>query len=101
MAVEIDDLQKIRARDATINALKEEIAGLNKHRKQQDAEIDRLKELLEESFKLQVHYAELLNMHDGGERIVFDSIEQFEERLKMLAENYRKAAQPQKGESDE
>ena len=60
----------------------------------------RLKELLDESFKLQVHYAELLNMHDGGERIVFENIEQFEERLKTVKANYHKAAQPQKGQDD-
>jgi hypothetical protein len=26
---------------------------------------------LQESVKLQAHYAELLNMHDGGKRIIF------------------------------
>lgn len=59
---------------------------------EKDRDIERLKELLDESFKLQTHSAKLLNMHDGGERIVFDSIEQFEERLKFVKENYRKAA---------
>jgi hypothetical protein len=41
--MDVKSLRKIQARDATINALKEEFAGLNKHRRQQAAEIERLK----------------------------------------------------------
>jgi len=37
---------------------------------------------LEESLKLQSHYAELLNMHDGGERIGFSSADAWIERLR-------------------
>lgn len=37
---------------------------------------------LEESLKLQSHYAELLNMHDGGQRVSFHSVEAWLERLK-------------------
>lgn len=39
---------------------------------------------LEESVKLQVHYAELLNQYDGGERLIFANAEAFMERLREL-----------------
>lgn len=42
---------------------------------------DRLRVALEESLKLQSHYAELLNMHDGGERRRFASVEEYLQRL--------------------
>jgi hypothetical protein len=44
-------------------------------------ERDRVFRALEESVRLQSHYAKLLNMHDGGERIVFDSSESWLRRL--------------------
>ena len=82
-----------------VTSLKERIERLKVFaisvEKAKDKEIKRLKQLLDESFRLQVHYAELLNMHDGGERIVFENVEQFEERLKALA------AQPQKGQDND
>jgi hypothetical protein len=34
-----------------------------------------------ESIKLQAHYAELLNMHDGGHRTIFRSPAEFVDRL--------------------
>lgn len=37
---------------------------------------------LEESLKLQSHYASLLNMYDGGKRIEFKSVDEFMNRLK-------------------
>ena len=37
---------------------------------------------LEESLKLQSHYAELLNMWDGGKRMKFPTIYEWIERLK-------------------
>ncbi len=43
----------------------------------------RLREALEESVKLQGHYAELLNMYDGGSRIVFLSATDWMARLAM------------------
>jgi hypothetical protein len=46
-------------------------------------ECDDLKICLEESLKLQSHYAELLNMFDGGERKTFNK-ETWIERLKEL-----------------
>jgi hypothetical protein len=45
------------------------------------AERDRLRIALEESVKLQSHYAELLNMHDGGQRIGFASADHWLARL--------------------
>jgi hypothetical protein len=40
---------------------------------------------LEESVKLQSHYAMLLNSYDGGERMQFDSSEAWLARLAALA----------------
>jgi hypothetical protein len=39
---------------------------------------------LEESVKLQSHYADLLNMHDGGERMIFKSAAEWIERLREI-----------------
>lgn len=41
---------------------------------------------LAESVKLQAHYAELLNMHDGGARLIFPTVESWLERLSRLTE---------------
>ncbi len=41
-----------------------------------------LKVALEESLRLQNHYAQLLNMHDGGKRITFENVEKWLERLR-------------------
>lgn len=43
--------------------------------------IETLELALDESIKLQSHYAELLNMHDGGQRIVFADSDAWIERL--------------------
>jgi len=43
-----------------------------------------LEKCLEESVKLQSHYAELLNMYDGGERKTFDK-NTWIDRLKELS----------------
>ena len=43
--------------------------------------IERLKHALRESVKLQGHYAELLNAHDGGERIPFRNPSEWLRRL--------------------
>ena len=44
---------------------------------------DELYRALEESLKLQAHYAELLNMHDGGQRIIFKSVNDWIARLRQ------------------
>ena len=46
---------------------------------------------LAESVKLQAHYAELLNMHDGGQRMVFPTVEAWLERLTPI--EHRRAEQ--------
>ena len=46
-----------------------------------EAEIDRLRQALKESVKLQSHYADLLNMHDGGQRIRFADADAWIRRL--------------------
>jgi hypothetical protein len=45
---------------------------------------DELYHALEESIKLQSHYAELLNMHDGGQRKQFKDAKEWLQRLRAL-----------------
>jgi hypothetical protein len=45
---------------------------------------DELRQALEELVQLQAHYAELLNMHDGGQRHAFRSVDEYLERLREL-----------------
>jgi len=47
-------------------------------------ENQRLREALEKSVSLQSHYASLLNMHDGGERIGFKNAEAWIARLEEV-----------------
>ena len=46
-----------------------------------DFQIHCLRIALAESVKLQSHYAGLLNMHDGGRRLQFDSADGWIQRL--------------------
>lgn len=46
---------------------------------------------LEESVKLQSHYAALLNMHDGGERLQFTTAEEWIEWLIEIGQLKRPA----------
>ena len=46
--------------------------------------IDQLEEALKESVKLQSHYAKLLNMYDGGERLQFNNADEWVDRLRSL-----------------
>jgi len=46
--------------------------------------IESMEEALKESLKLQSHYAELLNMHDGGERMQFKTVDEWMDRLRSL-----------------
>jgi hypothetical protein len=41
-------------------------------------------EALEESVKLQSHYASILNMHDGGERLQFETARDWLDRLRAV-----------------
>jgi len=45
---------------------------------------EELEVALDESLKLQSHYAKLLNMHDGGKRIGFKTTEEWINRLKEI-----------------
>ena len=47
-------------------------------------EYDELYKALEESVKLQSHYANLLNFHDGGSRMEFVSVLDWIVRLRFL-----------------
>jgi hypothetical protein len=49
-------------------------------------EVGELRQALAESLKLQSHYADLLNMHDGGERMQFQTVAAWLERLRSLQE---------------
>ena len=51
--------------------------------------IDQLEEALKESVKLQSHYAQLLNMHDGGERLQFNNADEWVDRLRSLKDKER------------
>jgi len=44
--------------------------------------MNELRVALKESLKLQSHYARLLNQYDGGERMPFDTIEDWIQRLR-------------------
>ena len=48
--------------------------------------IDQLEAALKESVKLQSHYAGLLNMHDGGERLQFNNADEWVDRIRSLKE---------------
>lgn len=43
--------------------------------------VKELERALKASLSLQVHYAKLLNMHDGGERMIFKDVNAWKERL--------------------
>jgi len=45
---------------------------------------EELRIALSESLKLQKHYAKLLNQYDGGERMIFGSISEWIDRLRVI-----------------
>jgi hypothetical protein len=47
-------------------------------------ELDEVYEALQESVKLQSHYASLLNAYDAGARLTFDNALEWIERLRYL-----------------
>lgn len=49
-----------------------------------DAQIIKLQKALDESVKLQSHYAGLLNQYDGGQRLQFRNGREWIERLESL-----------------
>jgi hypothetical protein len=54
---------------------------LMEHERSQPAYED-LRIALDESLKLQAHYAKLLNIHDGGKRVVFEKADAWVSRLR-------------------
>jgi len=48
--------------------------------------LQRMKYLLNQSLKLQSHYAELLNINDGGTRLQFPTIESWKLRVMLTKE---------------
>ena len=48
------------------------------------ARVAKLEAALQQSVELQSHYAELLNMHDGGQRLAFANVEAWLDRLATL-----------------
>ena len=59
--------------------------------------LERLRDGLKESLKLQSHYARLLNQYDGGERKGFGTIKEWLDRIDEVKENVKKS--PFTGES--
>ena len=60
----------------------EQLARIETERDEWHARAENLRVALEESLKLQSHYASLLNMHDGGRRIGFSSVAAWIARLR-------------------
>ena len=48
------------------------------------ARVAKLEAALKQSVELQSHYAELLNMYDGGQRLTFANVEAWLDRLAAL-----------------
>ena len=44
---------------------------------------------LVESLRLQAHYAELLNMHDGGERMIFKDVKEWLLRIRKMTGSWQ------------
>ena len=53
------------------------------------ARVAKLEAALQQSVELQSHYAELLNMHDGGQRLPFANVEAWLDRLAALKDRPR------------
>lgn len=54
-----------------------------------------LEDALRKSLELQSHYATLLNMHDGGTRMTFASVDQWCERLREVERMNKRKKKPQ------
>lgn len=67
----------------------------------QIAETRDLRTALEESVKLQSHYAHLLNMHDGGQRVGFTNADDWIARLRVTGTLPPHAPHEQRRTNDE
>ena len=79
---------------AEIKRLQNQRSELFSAANEMQQEIASLKAALEESVKLQAHYAELLNMHDGGKRIVFQSTDDWLARMERIKDAMEKEVKP-------
>jgi hypothetical protein len=66
-----------------------------------EAEVRRLRHALERSVFYQAHYAKLLNMWDGGHRIVFENAQQWLDRLAEQERAVHTASPPATSEKPE
>lgn len=64
--------------------LKAEVERLRNHVHGDHLLLLAIRDALDESVKLQSHYAKLLNEYDGGKRMVFTSVDEWIERLKEV-----------------
>ena len=74
--------------DARLAQMEKAIAKLNEGCKTVARRNVVLLKALEESVKLQSHYAKLLNQYDGGERMTFESAQAWIDRLAHLATHH-------------
>ena len=83
-----DEFLKLGKRDFENQTVLDEIHNslqdrqlLLTEREELRTEAHRVMAALRESLKLQCHYAKLLNMHDGGERMTFQTPAQWMDRI--------------------
>ena len=76
------EIECARKPGATPTEIADSLARLRDHLTSYVGVRDVLRRALEESVTLQAHYAELLNMHDGGRRIVFRDADAWIARLR-------------------
>ena len=73
-----------QSRQPEIDHFKFNLERVQQHLQHTIAERDALRAALDESVKLQSHYADLLNMYDDGQRIIFKSSKEWLERFATL-----------------
>jgi len=71
-------------RENVLAVMKEFLLKSGKSTAGTHAEDSELMVALVESVKLQSHYAKLLNQHDGGERMQFENVAEWIERLRKV-----------------
>jgi hypothetical protein len=76
------EIDSARTGRATPTEIADSLARLRAHLTKHIGVRDVLRRALDESVRLQSHYAELLNMHDGGRRIGFADADAWIARLR-------------------
>jgi hypothetical protein len=77
-------IDKTPATRALVNLSKALLDDANAECEELRVRVAQLEAALKESVELQGHYAELLNMHDGGQRLAFANGEAWLDRLAAL-----------------